>query len=185
MTLPRLRPRNIAALALGLVTVLTLVGCETGAYPLDIFPEMHYQASYRTQEPSHVGSPEGSIPTTGGEAPVTDFVAIIAKENPVPFTGESIDAARAVFETNCTMCHGINADGDSYVARQFEQYQEKAPPSLRRAELADQQDGALFWTITNGVNRMPSFKSLLTAEERWSLVNYIRSIQESPAPDAA
>ena len=185
MTLPRLRLRNLAALAVGLVAALALVGCETGAYPIDIFPEMHYQASYRTQEPSHPGAPEGSIPTTGGELPVTDFVAMIAKENPVPFTGESIDAARAVFATNCAMCHGANADGDSFVARQFEQYQEKAPPSLRRAELADQQDGALFWTITNGVNRMPSFSSLLTAEERWSLVNYIRSIQESPAPDAA
>ena len=163
MTLPRLRPRNLAALVVGLAAAVTLVGCETGAYPLDLFPEMHYQASYRTQEPSHPGAPEGSIPTTGGEAPVTDFVAIIEKENPVPFTGESLDAARAIFETNCAMCHGADADGDSYVARQFEQYQEKAPPSLRRAELADQQDGALFWT----------------------LVNYIRSIQESPASDAA
>ena len=181
MTLPRPRPRNLAALAVGLAAVLTLVGCETGAYPLDLFPEMHYQASYRTQEPPYVGAPEGSIPTTGGEAPVTDFVAMIAKENPLPFTGETLQAGRAIFETNCTMCHGVNADGDSYVARQFEQYQEKAPPSLRRAELAEQQDGALFWTITNGVNHMPSFKSLLTAEERWTLVNYIRSIQESPA----
>ena len=181
MTLHRLRPRNLAALALGLAAVLVLVGCETGAYPLDIFPEMHYQASYRTQEPPHVGAPEGSIPTTGGEAPVTDFVSMIAKENPVPFTGETLQTGRAIFETNCTMCHGLNADGDSYVARQFEQYQEKAPPSLRRAELADQQDGALFWTITNGVNHMPAFKSLLTAEERWTLVNYIRSVQESPA----
>ena len=181
MTLPRVRPRNITALAVGLVAVVALVGCETGAYPLDLFPEMHYQASYRTQEPSHPGAPEGSVPTTGGEAPVTDFVATISQENPVPFTGESLEAGRALFVTNCTMCHGTNGDGDSYVARMFEQYQEKAPVSLRRAELADQQDGALYWTITNGVNRMPSFKSLLTAKERWTLVQYIRSIQESPA----
>ena len=178
MTLPRFSFRRLAALVIGLAAVLTLVGCETGAYPLDIFPEMHYQASYRTQEPPHAGAPEGSIPTSGGEVPVTDFVAMIQKENPVAFTGEALQAGRAIFETNCTMCHGANADGESFVAGKFEQYQEKRPPSLRRAELADQQDGALFWTITNGVNRMPSFKSLLTAEERWTLVNYIRSIQE-------
>ena len=177
MTLPRARLRNLAALAVGLAAVLTLVGCETGAYPLDLFPEMHYQASYRTQEPPHAGAPEGSVPTTGGEAPVTDFVAVLATENPMPYTGETIQAGRALFVTNCSMCHGINADGVSFVASKFEQYQEKAPPSLSRADLAELPDGSYFWTVTNGVNRMPSFKSLLTAEERWSLVTYIRSIQ--------
>ncbi len=177
MTLPRLPLRHIAALAVGLAAVLTLVGCETGAYPLDLFPEMHYQASYRVQEPPHAGAPEGSVPTTGGEAPVTDFSAVLVTENPMAFTGETIQAGRDLFVTNCSMCHGINADGDSFVARKFEQYQEKAPPSLSREDFAQLPDGSYFWTITNGANRMPTFKSLLTAEERWTLVTYIRSIQ--------
>ena len=46
---------------------LTLTGCEVGAYPLDIFPEMHYQESYRVQEPPYVPIPEGSVPTSGAE----------------------------------------------------------------------------------------------------------------------
>ena len=74
----------------------------------------------------------------------------------MPYTGETIQAGRALFVTNCSMCHGINADGVSFVASKFEQYQEKAPPSLSREDLAELPDGSYFWTVTNGVNRMPS-----------------------------
>ena len=53
---------------------------------------------------------------------------------------------------------------------------EKPPPSLTRDELTELPDGSLFWTVTNGVNRMPSFKRLLNAEERWTIISYIRSL---------
>ncbi len=181
MTLPRVvkrRPARLSACAAALLAAaVVLASCETGAYPVDLFPEMHYQASYRTQEPSHPGAPEGSVPTTGAEIPVTDFAATLVMENPVPFDGPSIEAGRDLFETNCAMCHGANADGVSYVAAAFEKYQEKAPPSLLREELAALPDGSLFWTISQGVNLMPSFQPLLTAEERWAIINYLRSVQ--------
>ena len=177
MTKSFIRRLRLSSLAVGLVVMFTMIGCETGSYPMDIFPEMHYQASHRTQEPPHHTSPEGSVPVTGAEAPLTDFVAILNSDSPIPFGSASIEAGRALFITNCSMCHGQDADGESYVANKFKQYQTKPPPSLRLQEVADKTDGALFWTISKGVGDMPSFTPLLTAEERWSLVNYIRSLQ--------
>ena len=176
------RRGRLALLALMLGYALLLVGCSrifpsSGAYPLDFFPEMHYQQSYRPQEPPRAEPPEGQVPVSGAEQPLTDFVATLALENPKGLSGESIEQGRRLYITNCAMCHGVNADGDSFVAQRFSTAGDKPPPSLRSDSISQQQDGALFWTISNGVNRMPTWKALLSADERWALVTYIRSLQ--------
>ena len=107
---------------------------------------------------------------------MTDFVATIQLENPVPFDGPSIDRGKALFAVNCAMCHGADGLGDSYVADAFESYGDKRPASLVSDNVKAQADGALYWTITNGVNNMPAWQSLLTEEERWLLVTFIRSL---------
>ena len=169
--------RRLVLLGAGAALVALLLACETGAYPLDIFPEMHYQQSYRPQEPPRAEPPEGQVPVSGAEEPLTDFVATLALENPKGLSGESIDQGRRLYVTNCAMCHGDNADGESFVAERFSTAGDKPPPPLRSDSISQQQDGALFWTISNGVNRMPAWKRLLTADERWALVTYIRSLQ--------
>ena len=176
-------PHLLACLAFGVFAVLLLAACETGHYPVDIFPEMHYQAAYRAGEPPYAErpanqvpfgtEPSGAIPAPGAEPPVTSMTML----NPVEADGSSISAGRALFATNCSMCHGSNADGNSFVAQQFEANGEKPPPSLRdQSAVQTGTDGTLFWLITNGANRMPSFKRLLSAEERWTIINYIRSL---------
>ena len=172
------RARRAASLSVGLaLAALVITACETGAYPLDLFPEMHYQQSYRAQEPPYEAPPEGQISTRGAEVPVTDFVEALTLENPVPFDGPSIDRGRALFAANCAMCHGLDGTGDSYVADAFERYGAKRPLSLVSDNVKNQVDGTLFWTITNGVNNMPAWQKLLTAEQRWVLVTFIRSLE--------
>ena len=169
--------RRLVLLGAGAALGALLLACETGAYPLDIFPEMHYQQSYRPQEPPRAEPPEGQVPVSGAEQPLTDFVATLALENPKGLSVESIEQGRRLYITNCAMCHGVNADGDSFVAQRFSTAGDKPPPSLQSDSISQQQDGALFWTISNGVNRMPTWKALLSADERWALVTYIRSLQ--------
>ena len=176
MTVAR-RAGRAASLTSGLVlAAFVIAACETGAYPADLFPEMHYQQSYRTQEPPYETPPEGQISTLGAEVPVTDFVATIQLANPVPFDGPSIDRGRTLFAVNCAMCHGADGHGNSYVADAFERFGDKRPASLVSDNVKAQADGALYWTITNGVNNMPAWQRLLTEEERWLLVTYIRSL---------
>ena len=44
------------------VAAAGIAACETGAYPVDIFPEMHYQQSYKAQEPDRLDVPVGAVP---------------------------------------------------------------------------------------------------------------------------
>jgi len=37
-------------------------------------------------------------------------------------------------------------------------------------------DGELYWKITHGVGKMPSFAGALTDEERWLVINHLRSL---------
>ena len=41
-------------------------------------------------------------------------------------------------------------------------------------------DGALFWKITQGRPPMTSFRTLLTDDQRWQVVNYIRTLAAHP-----
>ena len=50
------------------------------------------------------------------------------------------------------------------------------PTNFTNTKLVDaMSDGEIFWKITNGRKPMPSFKIRLTDEQRWELVNLIRS----------
>ena len=42
--------------------------------------------------------------------------------------------------------------------------------------MGEMTDGGIFWKMSEGHGPMPSFKKLLTAEERWHLVNYLRTL---------
>lgn len=159
------------------VAAAGIAACETGAYPVDIFPEMHYQQSYRTQEPPFEPPPDGQVSTLGSEVPVTDFLKTINRANPVPSDSPSINRGRQLFEVNCAMCHGLDGTSESVVADKFEAYGAKRPASLVSDNIKNQPDGAVFWTITNGVGNMPAWQRLLTEEHRWTLVTYIRSLE--------
>jgi mono/diheme cytochrome c family protein len=43
-------------------------------------------------------------------------------------------------------------------------------------------DGEIFWKITKGITGiMPSMEKRLTEEERWQVVNYIRTLAKERA----
>lgn len=168
--------RAVAIPVLVGLAALVLAACETGAYPVDIFPEMHYQQSYRAQEPPFETPPEGQTSTRGSEVVVTDFLEALSLKNPIAFDGTSIDRGRALFDVNCSMCHGLDGQAQTEVADRFEAVGAKRPASLVSENVKGQPDGALYWTITQGVGNMPAWQRLLTEEQRWVLINYIRSL---------
>jgi mono/diheme cytochrome c family protein len=98
-------------------------------------------------------------------------------QNPVPTTTEGIAAARTIYENRCANCHGVNGDGKGPKAEELS----VAPADFRNARvMAAVTDGELYWQITKGARPMPSFESL-SEQERWQLVDYIRTFaQRSP-----
>jgi len=94
------------------------------------------------------------------------------KANPIPADARSLELGKRLFERDCVSCHGAKGRGDGPKAGELE----RKPHSFADASIWDQSDGAFFWKITEGKAPMPSEKTLMTEEERWHVVNYMRTL---------
>jgi mono/diheme cytochrome c family protein len=101
--------------------------------------------------------------------------------NPVAATPQSIAAGQASYQKYCRSCHGDAGKGDGKMA----------PNDPKPADLTDatwdhgSADAEIFKTISDGVPPkfvMKGFKSRMTAQEIWNIVNYLRSLRPEAAP---
>jgi mono/diheme cytochrome c family protein len=97
-------------------------------------------------------------------------------KNPVASSPESIKAGQAAFQKNCRFCHGADAKGNGPMA----------PEGTHPSNLTDDKwdrgstDGEIFLVIQNGAGPkfdMKGYKSKMTDNDIWNIVNYLRSIQ--------
>ncbi len=147
---------------------------STGSYPFDIFQEMHYNQSFKAQEPPRLLPPADSVPVTGKEVPLPAIRSEAASlENPVVLDAASLERAGVLFHINCSACHGQTAGGDGFVGQRFVVYGVTSPPAFASDRVGALSPGEAFWSLTNGFGLMPPFGRLLTAEERWLLVHVI------------
>lgn len=82
---------------------------------------------------------------------------------------EAASAGAQVYRTECAKCHGVDGRG------------RHGRPAVIGRHVAVASDGDLFWLMTNGVpwKGMPPWM-MLPATERWQLVTYLRSLNETP-----
>ena len=162
------------ALGLGLL-VLVGAGCSRPGYVVDFFPEMHYQQSFRSQEPQRLYPPAQSVPVTGKETPYTLSEAA-SLQNPLMASPQVKEQGARLFRINCAACHGAQGKGDSLVAILFTQAKVAPPADLTSPGIRALPSGVLFWMLTNGVGLMPPFGNLLPPEERWTLVLWVQGL---------
>jgi len=91
-------------------------------------------------------------------------------KNPVPADARSIARGKEVYTQECLSCHGAKGKGDGDAAATLK----KKPADL--SQTASDPDGELFWKITEGRRPMPRFGKRLSEEERWSVINYVRTL---------
>ena len=121
---------------------------------------------------------EGAVPITGVEhvppavpqnQPELDRLA-----NPVQRTAASMERGKERFEIYCAVCHGSEGLGDGPVAAKLA----NAVRNLTDQRVLDQTDGWIYGVITNGFGAlMPEYGSKIRAEDRWNIVNYVRTLQ--------
>jgi len=87
----------------------------------------------------------------------------------VPHNAETAARAERVYTDNCIQCHGRAGAGDGASM--------KVDYDLRGV-VAPLADGEIYWKITHGVGKMPSHAGVLTDEERWLSVNYLRALAD-------
>jgi copper transport protein len=95
--------------------------------------------------------------------------------NPIPANEDSIKQGKEIYTTLCVPCHGETGKGDGPVGLTLN----PRPADLSlHAVPGVHSDGQLFEWITNGFpgSVMPAFGPALTEEQRWHLVNYVRTL---------
>lgn len=93
-------------------------------------------------------------------------------KNPVPPSAEVIAAGMQNYGRHCQKCHGENGDGKGPKAAELS----VAPGDFTDVgKMRDLTDGELFWEITKGRRPMPAFADKLSDQERWEVVDFIRT----------
>ena len=98
-------------------------------------------------------------------------------QNPVPATDESIARGMKIYSLRCRHCHGESGDGKGERVGNL---------SVAPSDFTDEHamglisDGELFWKISHGRRPMPSFQGQLSEQERWQLVDFIRTFAQRP-----
>jgi len=140
-----------------------LWACDYGKMKED--EAIHTYRAYMPEMPSK------TIPTDGGiqilrEADPDELI------NPIPFSEESVQRGKEAYGYYCIQCHGPIADGLGTVGQSFA----PLPANLKDPNVQDQSDGSLFYRISLGFNRHPPLWYTVADNDRWAVVNYIRSL---------
>jgi mono/diheme cytochrome c family protein len=112
-------------------------------------------------------------------AMVIDTTPTAWQENPLPSDASSLARGRDLYTGDCATCHGESGRGAlpaevPQLSRAFR------GTDLTGNHMEAHSDGDLFWWISKGIRgtAMPSFEDSLGPEDRWHLVNYIRSLRQ-------
>ncbi|MCH2270217.1 MAG: cytochrome c [SAR324 cluster bacterium] len=101
-------------------------------------------------------------------------VAFPNMKNPITDKAASASRGEKLFVNNCVKCHGFTGNGYGTVAHGFTTW----PRQLWAwNNTGPETDGYLFWFITNGRSDMPPWGLILSENERWDLINYIKTIK--------
>ncbi len=128
----------------------------------------------------HKGPPMINAPYTEEEikamamlGPGAADIAVLA--NPIDDSDDSLGRGKKLFENYCTTCHGLNGGGHGPAAQGITTF----PRQLWVWNNSDSSaDGYLFWFITNGRNEMPPWGLILSENDRWDVINYIKSLKK-------
>lgn len=94
--------------------------------------------------------------------------------NPFPPTPASLEAGQAVYATTCSSCHGDEGFGDGPEAAFL-----ATTPADLSIHVPLHTDGELFGFVRDGIpgTVMRANEGILSDEEMWNLVNYIRTFE--------
>ncbi len=130
--------------------------------------------------PSEIDSQMVAFDMTRPRAP-TEARAI---KNPVPHSPEAVAVGKALYsgKGNCYVCHGNDGRGNGEGGVML------SPPPRDLTDPTFQmlrKDGEIFYSIKHGVSDTGMFSyvpRMLTEEEAWTVVQYIRTIRRESEP---
>jgi mono/diheme cytochrome c family protein len=126
-----------------------------------------------------LGGPQNTPAPALAPAPAETPTPPVPAKNPVKPTAESQAKAKALYQIDCSMCHGDNGNGKTDLASSMSLSLDNWTDSKT---LSDKTDGDLFNIIRNGKDKMPpESEGRAKDAEVWNLVIYIRSFSKPSA----
>jgi mono/diheme cytochrome c family protein len=176
---PRAAVAGLAAFA-----ALAVAACN----PDDVVHRVGWFATMRHQR--SIKPYARPIPAVAGTVPITGLDPTVIRTmvdrlaNPRTWTSESINRGRFLYETYCLVCHGVAGRGDGPISATNGQ----TPPgpffgvrSLVNDTIARRTDGYIYAVIVSGMvmgrGLMPVYGDKVRGDDRWDLVNYVRTLQ--------
>jgi mono/diheme cytochrome c family protein len=98
-----------------------------------------------------------------------------SERNPLTATEENLAAGKEAFSHYCVACHGMDGQNTGVP---FADTMSPSVPLLSSPEIQSYTDGQLKWVIDNGLwpSGMPASKGVLSEEEIWATVLFIRHL---------
>lgn len=93
-------------------------------------------------------------------------------KNPLSADNSKIAETKTLYITNCGPCHGDKGKGDGRAAPGLN----PKPADHTSAVVQGESDGAIFWKLSEGRSPMPGYKKIFSEDQRWQLINYIRTL---------
>ena len=104
-------------------------------------------------------------------------------KNPIAPTAQNLEEGRSNYEKQCAFCHGLDGRGQGQTGVQF-----YPPVPAIAGPKVDLTDGQIQSSITNGIRYtgMPSFSKVLSPDEVWKVVLWVRHLSQSvPGPQTS
>lgn len=95
-------------------------------------------------------------------------------KNPLAENGAELIKGKKLYNQMCAVCHGAKGKGDGVAGAALN----PKPTNFTMANVQAQTDGALFWKLSEGRTPMASYKNTLKEDQRWQLVNYLRTFKK-------
>ena len=96
-------------------------------------------------------------------------------KSPLSATSETIADGKDAFSHYCVACHGMDGQNTGVP---FADRMSPPVPSLASPDVQNYTDGQLKWVIDYGIwpSGMPGAKGILSDDEIWSMVAYLRHL---------
>jgi mono/diheme cytochrome c family protein len=103
------------------------------------------------------------------------FVRDKDAKNPTAANAPSIARGQDAFSHYCAACHGLDGQNTGVP---FADAMSPPVPSLKSTHVQSYTDGQIHWVITKGIfpSGMPAAQGILTDDEVWDIVVYIRNL---------
>jgi mono/diheme cytochrome c family protein len=100
--------------------------------------------------------------------------------NPSAGNADAAAAGKTIYDGKCASCHGAGGKGDGTAGAALN------PKPADLTKTTEDPDGLLYWRIAEGGTAepfktqgslMPAWKDILSKDEIWQVVTYVRSLK--------